>query len=88
MFVFTAVERIVFGKPAAQALAAEVDRLDKIARKYERGDIAKVDWLDGLVFQEIENIKQVRPEVWSEHLELLFPLQISNNDQIPHFDKY
>jgi maleylacetate reductase len=27
MFVFTAVERIVFGKPAAQALAAEVDRL-------------------------------------------------------------
>ena len=41
-------------------LAAEVDRLDKIARKYERGDIAKVDWLDGLVFQEIENIKQVR----------------------------
>ncbi len=27
MFVFTAVERIVFGKPVAQALAAEVDRL-------------------------------------------------------------
>ena len=27
MFVSTAVERIVFGKPAAQALAAEVDRL-------------------------------------------------------------
>lgn len=28
MFVFTAVERIVFGQPAAQALAAEAKRLD------------------------------------------------------------
>ena len=38
----------------------EVDRLDKIIRKYERGDLPKVDWLDELVFKEIANTKQVR----------------------------
>ncbi|KAJ3041544.1 Phosphatidylinositol (PI) 3-kinase [Rhizophlyctis rosea] len=36
-----------------------MDRLEKLMRKYERGDIPRVDWLDHLVFREIEKINKV-----------------------------
>ncbi|KAJ3291967.1 Phosphatidylinositol (PI) 3-kinase [Borealophlyctis nickersoniae] len=35
-----------------------MDRLEKLMRKYERGDMARVDWLDHLVFREIEKINK------------------------------
>jgi phosphatidylinositol 3-kinase len=38
----------------------EIDRLNRLIAKYERGDIGKISWLDPLVFGEIERIKEVR----------------------------
>ncbi|KAJ3327007.1 Phosphatidylinositol (PI) 3-kinase [Blyttiomyces sp. JEL0837] len=34
----------------------EMDRLERLMRKYERGDFPRVDWMDHLVFREIEGI--------------------------------
>lgn len=31
----------------------------QLIKKYERGDLSHVDWLDKLVFREIENIHKV-----------------------------
>ena len=35
-----------------------MDRLEKLMRKYERGDLDREEWLDRLVFREIEKINK------------------------------
>ncbi|KAJ3163607.1 Phosphatidylinositol (PI) 3-kinase [Geranomyces michiganensis] len=37
---------------------SEMDRLEKLMRKYERGDMARVEWLDQLSFREIEKVNK------------------------------
>ncbi|RKO89018.1 phosphoinositide 3-kinase family, accessory domain-containing protein, partial [Blyttiomyces helicus] len=37
---------------------SEMDRLEKLMRKYERGDIPRIDWIDHLAFREIEKINK------------------------------
>ncbi|KAJ3180966.1 Phosphatidylinositol (PI) 3-kinase [Geranomyces variabilis] len=37
---------------------SEMDRLEKLMRKYERGDMARVEWLDQLTFREIEKVNK------------------------------
>ncbi|KAJ3267160.1 Phosphatidylinositol (PI) 3-kinase [Chytriomyces hyalinus] len=34
----------------------EVDRLEKLVRDYELGDIPRIDWMDRLTFREIESV--------------------------------
>ncbi|KAI8918613.1 kinase-like domain-containing protein [Powellomyces hirtus] len=45
--------------PSKVDSASEMDRLEKLMRKYERGDMARVDWLDQLSFREIERINKL-----------------------------
>ncbi|KAJ3188349.1 Phosphatidylinositol (PI) 3-kinase [Gaertneriomyces sp. JEL0708] len=37
----------------------DMDRLEKLMRKYEAGDLQRMEWLDRLVFREIENINKM-----------------------------
>ncbi|KXS19899.1 phosphatidylinositol 3-kinase [Gonapodya prolifera JEL478] len=34
----------------------EMDRIGKLMRRYERGDVQRLDWLDNLAFREIEKV--------------------------------
>jgi len=36
----------------------ELERLEKLVNKYERGQIQRVDWLDRLTFKTMERIKE------------------------------
>ena len=36
----------------------EVERLEKLVNKYERGQIQRVDWLDRLAFKAMDKIKE------------------------------
>lgn len=36
----------------------ELDRLEKLVKKHDAGDIQTVDWLDSLAFRQIERIHQ------------------------------
>lgn len=38
----------------------EMGRLEKLVKKYERGDLAKSEWLDKLIFRKMEEIHAVR----------------------------
>jgi phosphatidylinositol 3-kinase len=40
----------------------EMDRLEKLVKKHDAGDIQPVDWLDSLAFRQIERIHQVGSE--------------------------
>lgn len=44
------------GKTKAQS---ELDRIEKVIKRYDRGQIPRLDWLDKVTFKEIENLKQV-----------------------------
>lgn len=37
----------------------ELERLEKLVNKYERGQIQRVDWLDRLAFKSMERIKEL-----------------------------
>ncbi|KAI8800253.1 kinase-like domain-containing protein [Cladochytrium replicatum] len=50
--------RVNTSTPSNIGETTEMDRLEKVMRKYERGDIPKVDWLDHLAFREIEKINK------------------------------
>jgi phosphatidylinositol 3-kinase len=39
-----------------------MDRLEKLVKKHDAGDIQPVDWLDSLAFRQIERIHQVGSE--------------------------
>lgn len=46
--------------PSKVGLKDEMGRLEKLVKKHERGDIARLDWLDKLAFRQIEKIHKVR----------------------------
>ena len=37
----------------------EMDRLEKLIKKHEAGDLVQVDWLDNLAFRQIERINKI-----------------------------
>jgi len=52
----------------------EMDRLEKLIRKYERGGLNEVEWLDKMVFREIEKIHQTEtPKFKSMYLYVDLP---------------
>jgi len=52
--------RVESDTPSKVGLRDEMGRLEKLVRKHERGDIARLDWLDKLAFRQIEKIHKVR----------------------------
>ncbi|KAI8922597.1 kinase-like domain-containing protein [Entophlyctis helioformis] len=42
--------------PFKNGQPTEMDRIEKIMRKFDRADIPRIDWLDQLVFREVEQI--------------------------------
>ncbi|KAJ4818077.1 Phosphatidylinositol 3-kinase [Rhynchospora pubera] len=50
----------------------EVERLERLANKYERGHIHRIDWLDRLAFNAIDQIKQNQANLpQNSHLSLV-----------------
>ncbi|OWM76069.1 phosphatidylinositol 3-kinase, root isoform [Punica granatum] len=50
----------------------ELERLEKLMNKYERGQIQQIDWLDRLAFKSIENVKERESSrVGNSHLYLV-----------------
>ncbi|KAJ1985564.1 Phosphatidylinositol (PI) 3-kinase [Dimargaris cristalligena] len=45
--------------PGKTGTKTEMDRLEKLIKKHENGDLARLDWLDKLAFREIEKIHQI-----------------------------
>lgn len=45
--------------PSKVGLKDEMGRLEKLVKRHERGDIARLDWLDKLAFRQIERIHKV-----------------------------
>ncbi|KAI8895707.1 kinase-like domain-containing protein [Globomyces pollinis-pini] len=43
--------------PSKISTQSDLDRLEKFMRKYDRGDLQKVDWLDELAFKQLESIR-------------------------------
>ncbi|KAL8815929.1 MAG: hypothetical protein Q9223_004987 [Gallowayella weberi] len=46
------------GKPTPTADEAELERLEKLFKKHELGEIPRVDWLDQMVFRAVEKKRQ------------------------------
>ncbi|RHZ89967.1 hypothetical protein Glove_9g253 [Diversispora epigaea] len=42
--------------PSKVGNKSEMDRLEKLVKRYERNDMAKLEWLDNLAFRQIEKI--------------------------------
>lgn len=54
----------------------EVERLEKLANKYERGQLRHVEWLDRLAFKAIEQVKENENRInGSMHLHLIVDLR-------------
>lgn len=51
--------RVESDTPSKVGLKDEMGRLEKLVRRHERGDIARLDWLDKLAFRQIEKIHKV-----------------------------
>ncbi|XP_057848847.1 phosphatidylinositol 3-kinase, root isoform isoform X1 [Cryptomeria japonica] len=50
----------------------EIERLEKLENKYERGQIQRIDWLDELTFKAIREIKErERQRIGMSHLHLI-----------------
>ncbi|KIO18071.1 hypothetical protein M407DRAFT_226452 [Tulasnella calospora MUT 4182] len=65
----------------------EMGRLEKLVKRYERGDMPKTDWLDGLTFRKMEEVHAAETEK-SDNLYLYidlprfdFPVIFSELDQ-------
>ncbi|KAJ3092312.1 Phosphatidylinositol (PI) 3-kinase [Quaeritorhiza haematococci] len=50
--------RVQTSTPSKINDSSDMDRLEKLMRKYDRGDIVHVDWMDHLAFREIEKINK------------------------------
>ena len=54
----------------------EVERLEKLLNKYERGQLRHIDWLDRLAFKSIEKIKDTESKLnGGTHLHLIVDLR-------------
>ncbi|KAL0954695.1 hypothetical protein HGRIS_003644 [Hohenbuehelia grisea] len=74
--------------PSKLVVRDEMGRLEKLVKKYERGDLPKSDWLDKLAFRKMEEIHAAETEK-SENLFLYidlprfdFPVVFSEPEQI------
>ncbi|GAA5901956.1 hypothetical protein JCM8208_006648 [Rhodotorula glutinis] len=65
--------RVESDTPSKVGLRDDMGRLEKLVRKHERGDIARLDWLDKLAFRQIEKIHKAESEK-SENLFLYLDL--------------
>ena len=45
--------------PSRLKTTSELDRLERLVKKHDAGDIQPVDWLDALAFRQIEKIHKV-----------------------------
>ncbi|KAF8150738.1 atypical/PIKK/PI3K protein kinase [Crassisporium funariophilum] len=59
--------------PSKQATQDEMGRLEKLVKKYERGDLPKSDWLDKMAFRKMEEIHAAETQK-SENLFLYIDL--------------
>ncbi|KAI0714408.1 atypical/PIKK/PI3K protein kinase [Cerioporus squamosus] len=59
--------------PSKIGVRDEVGRLEKLLKKYERGDLPKSDWLDQLTFRKVEELHKAETEK-SENLFLYIDL--------------
>ena len=50
--------------PSKMGTRDETGRLEKLIKKYDRGDLPKSDWLDTLVFRKMGEIHKVRHLHW------------------------
>jgi Phosphoinositide 3-kinase C2 len=48
--------------PSKLKTTSELDRLERLVKKHDAGDIQPVDWLDALAFRQIEKIHKVHRE--------------------------
>eukprot|EP01130_Rhizamoeba_saxonica_P001234 TRINITY_DN11120_c0_g1_i1.p1 TRINITY_DN11120_c0_g1~~TRINITY_DN11120_c0_g1_i1.p1 ORF type:complete len:820 (-),score=165.41 TRINITY_DN11120_c0_g1_i1:36-2366(-) len=48
----------IFSSPGKHENKTEIDRLEKLIKKYERGQIQHVDWLDKLAFRAFEKVNE------------------------------
>jgi phosphatidylinositol 3-kinase len=54
----------------------ELERLEKLMNKFERGQVAHIEWLDSLTFKAIERIKEEESKRnGSTHLHLIVDLR-------------
>jgi phosphatidylinositol 3-kinase len=49
--------------PSRLKTTSELDRLERLVKKHDAGDIQPVDWLDALAFRQIEKIHKVYSEI-------------------------
>lgn len=62
MFLWPGVEAdgsVETTTPSKLAAQDEMGRLEKLVKKYERGDLPKSDWLDKMAFRKMEEIHAV-----------------------------
>lgn len=63
-----------FIRPGKSCNSERIYSLDKTRKKYDRGQIMKVEWLDKLTFPEIERMKEKeRKQLTEMHVSLEFP---------------
>lgn len=68
-----------FYKPGKSCNSERIYALDKMRKKYDRGQIIKVEWLDKLTFPEMERMKErERKQLTEMHISLEFPKLISS----------
>lgn len=60
--------------PSRLKTTSELDRLERLVKKHDTGDIQPVDWLDALAFRQIEKIHKVYRVNTSSHT-ARFPCQ-------------
>ncbi|KAH7106460.1 phosphatidylinositol 3-kinase [Auriculariales sp. MPI-PUGE-AT-0066] len=75
--------------PSKQEVRDEMGRLEKLVKKYERGDLQSVEWLDKLAFRRMEEVHS-EETAKSEHLFLYidlprfdFPIVFTEPDAAP-----
>ncbi|KAH8554115.1 phosphatidylinositol 3-kinase [Umbelopsis sp. PMI_123] len=60
--------------PSKLKTTSELDRLEKLVKKHDAGDIQPVEWLDALAFRQIEKIHKEETEKSNDlHLYIDFP---------------
>ena len=58
--------------PSKLPVRDEMGRLEKLVKKYERGDLPKSDWLDKLAFRKMAEVHAVRKVDWRREDDLTF----------------
>ena len=73
MSTVNVVERECFESQVPKHEGGEVERLEKLLNKYERGQLRHIDWLDRLAFKSIEKIKETESKLnGGTHLHLIY----------------